>query len=240
MRNEEGKVKDILAADGLTREEIKKKLKEKGVSEATYHFFWFIMLVGATLMWLLPAIAKYTGWSLLGFFSNLPTVEFHIAAVVLGFALMGVGLSLECKASYLRRRGGGLNDVDETIFIVKEGIYRIVRHLSFIAQIIFFPSMTIALSPWIPFTILAIISCALVVGIDIFLIRVEEKLNIDKWGEDYRQYMHEVPAVNFVKGFWNWFQFHHQSKNQKGNDKCEVKKSGSNTLNGLPPMMMIK
>jgi protein-S-isoprenylcysteine O-methyltransferase Ste14 len=34
----------------------------------------------------------------------------------------------------------------------------------------------------------------------VYLIRVEDRFNLKKWGKDYRQYMAEVPAVNFVKG----------------------------------------
>jgi len=31
----------------------------------------------------------------------------------------------------------------------------------------------------------------------------EEKLDIPKWGDEYRQYMKEVPRFNFIKGVWN-------------------------------------
>ena len=40
---------------------------------------------------------------------------------------------------------------------------------------------------------IAIASCA-------YLIRAEDSFNLRKWGEEYRQYREEVPAVNFVKG----------------------------------------
>lgn len=30
----------------------------------------------------------------------------------------------------------------------------------------------------------------------------EERFNLRKWGDEYRQYMKEVPRFNFILGIW--------------------------------------
>ena len=203
MNNEKGTISEILGKEGLTPEEIKKELRERGISEGPYHIYWVTSLLVATILWLLPAIAKYTGWRLLNFFANLLSVKFPIAVIVISVLLIIVGISLESQASYRRKEHGGLRDVDETVFLLKEGPYKIIRHPGFLAEIILCLSIPIALSRWIPFTVLAVISCVLVIGVTIYLMRVEERFNIKKWGDEYRQYMREVPAINFVRGLRN-------------------------------------
>jgi protein-S-isoprenylcysteine O-methyltransferase Ste14 len=65
---------------------------------------------------------------------------------------------------------------------------------------VYFGALPIVLSEWVPFTILAALCIAVAIGLCAYLIRVEDRFNLKKWGQDYRQYMAEVPAVNFVKG----------------------------------------
>lgn len=36
-----------------------------------------------------------------------------------------------------------------------------------------------------------------------YIIKVEDNINIKKGGDEYRQFMRDVPAINFVKGLWN-------------------------------------
>jgi protein-S-isoprenylcysteine O-methyltransferase Ste14 len=63
--------------------------------------------------------------------------------------------------------------------------------------------LPIILSPIIPFIILsvaAIIMMIVYVYCGCYL--EEKKLDIPKWGDEYRQYMKEVPRCNFVLGKW--------------------------------------
>ena len=61
-------------------------------------------------------------------------------------------------------------------------------------------SLPIVLSEWLPFTILAALCIVVAIALCVYLIRVEDRFNLKKWGKEYRQYMAEVPAVNVVKG----------------------------------------
>ena len=88
----------------------------------------------------------------------------------------------------------------ETVVIIREGPYRVIRHPGYLAEMIYFGLLPIVLSKWMPFTVLAAISMAIAIASCAYLIRAEDSFNLRKWGEEYRQYMEEVPAINFVKG----------------------------------------
>ena len=203
MSNKMGIVNELLSKKGRTPEEVKEELKKEKISVRPYHMAWVSSLAVATILWILPAVAKYTGWRLLSFFNNLPHVEFPGVILILGILFIILGISLESQACYKRKERGGLKDVDETIFIIKEGPYKVIRHPGYLAEIILFLSIPIAFSIWIPFTVLAIFAWCLVISMTLFLIKWEDRFNIRKWGEEYRQYMLEVPATNFVKGLKN-------------------------------------
>ena len=88
----------------------------------------------------------------------------------------------------------------ETVVIIREGPYRVIRHPGYLAEVIYFGLLPIVLSRWVPFTALAAISTAIAIASCVYLISAEDSFNLRKWGEEYRQYMEKVPAVNFVKG----------------------------------------
>jgi len=87
-----------------------------------------------------------------------------------------------------------------TVILVMEGPYRVIRHPGYLAEMVYFSVLPIILSRWVPFTILAAICIVVAIASCAYLIRAEDRFNLRKWGEEYRQYMKEVPAINFVKG----------------------------------------
>lgn len=202
MEKYKGLINEIVKQN-ISPHEIKEKLRKKGISEKPYHIYWIISLSVSGVIWLLPSIAKYSGWEFLRFFANLPSMKFPLSIVIIGLLFIIVGISLISQASYRRKELGGLQDTDETIYIIKEGPYSIIRHPDFLGQLFLFPAIPIVLSKWIPFTILGVIYWVLIIGIIIILIVVEEKFNLKKWGKQYRKYQREVPAINFIKGLSN-------------------------------------
>ncbi|MEW6681200.1 MAG: hypothetical protein AB1297_09340 [bacterium] len=52
-------------------------------------------------------------------------------------------------------------------------------------------------------TIFTIPGIVYIIGLALYLIKAEDNFNIKKWGDEYQQYIREVPAVNFIKGLWN-------------------------------------
>jgi protein-S-isoprenylcysteine O-methyltransferase Ste14 len=66
---------------------------------------------------------------------------------------------------------------------------------------VFFITIPIFLSRYIPFTVLSVVG---IVGIVIFhyyvSIKEERELDLKKWGEAYQQYMAQVPRWNIFLG----------------------------------------
>ena len=199
--SEEGLVQEILSEGTLSTEEIKKELKEKDICFVqSYDRTLSGLFVLLAALWLLPAIARWTGWGFLRFFVEFPRVDFPIG-VILGAAVLFVAaIALEAKLVSMRQKRGGCQDAHETVVIVRDGPYGVVRHPGYLAEMVYFSALPIVLSEWLPFTILAALCIVVAIALCIYLIRVEDRFNLKKWGKEYRQYMAEVPAVNVVKG----------------------------------------
>jgi len=61
----------------------------------------------------------------------------------------------------------------------------------------------IILSAYVYFTPLSVIAIITMIVYNYYMFWIEEKYNIMKWGDEYRQYMKEVLRFNFIKGLWN-------------------------------------
>jgi len=197
----EGLVKEILSQGDLPAKEIKEELWEKNVSFVrSYDRPVCMLFYPLVALWLLPAIAKYSGWGFLDFFARLTKVDFPVVVIVIGTIFFIAAVTLEVKVTSARQRRGGCHDVHETVVIVREGPYRVIRHPGYFAELVYFALLPLVLSKWIPFTILAAVYIVVWDGVLVYLIKAEDDFNLRKWGEEYRQYMKEVSAINFVKG----------------------------------------
>ena len=200
-QEKEGLVKEILSQGDLTAKEVKGELWKKNVSFVrSYDRAASMLFYPLAVLWLLPAIAKYSGWGFLNFFARLSRVDFPIVVIVIGAIFFIAAVALEAKVASARQRRGGCHDMHETAVIVREGPYRVIRHPGYLAELVYLPLLPIVLSKWLPFTILAIVFIATWIGVTVYLIKAEDNFNLRKWGDEYRQYMEDVPAVNFVKG----------------------------------------
>jgi protein-S-isoprenylcysteine O-methyltransferase Ste14 len=201
--SEEGLVREILSDGTLSTEEIKKELKKKDICFVqSYDRTLSGLFVLLAALWLLPAIAQWTGWGFLRFFAELPRLDFSLGVILSATVLFVAAVALEAKLVSMRQKQGGCQDAHETVVIVRDGPYSVVRHPGYLAEMVYFSALPIVLSEWVPFTILAAICIAVAIAVFIYLIRVEDRFNLKKWGRDYRQYMAEVPAVSFVKGLF--------------------------------------
>jgi len=81
--------------------------------------------------------------------------------------------------------------------LISKGVYSIVRHPLFLGVIIMFLSHIFLSQNWfiILNTIIAIICIY-------FICYIEEKENIEKFGEKYEKYIKKVPRFNFLTGIW--------------------------------------
>jgi len=196
-----GLVKEILGKGDLTAEETKGELWKRDISFVrSYDRPYNVMFWPLIVLWLLPAIAKYSGWGFLSPFARLPKVDFPAPVIVIGAMLFIAAVALETKVSSMRRKLGGCHDTHESVVIVREGPYGVIRHPGYLAELVYFPLLPVILSRWVPFTILAVVYIVVWTGAIVYLIKAEDDFNLRKWGEEYRQYMKDVPAINFVEG----------------------------------------
>ncbi|MBL7184010.1 MAG: isoprenylcysteine carboxylmethyltransferase family protein [Anaerolineae bacterium] len=200
-QREEGLVEEILSRGDLSAEEIKEKLWKKNVSFVrSYDRHCTRLFCPLVVLWFLPAIAKWSGWGFLSFFARLPRVSFPMVVILTGAIFVIVAIALEAKAGSMRQKRGGCHDLHESIVIVREGPYKVIRHPGYLAELIYFPLLPIVLSRWVPFTILAVVYIVVWTGAIVYLLKAEDNFNLRKWGEEYRRYVKQVPAINFVKG----------------------------------------
>lgn len=201
VREKEGSVRGILSQGDLAAGKIKEELWKRNLSfvrsydRACNALFWPLVV-----LYLLPAIARWSGWGILSFFARLPGVNFPTVVIVVGAIFFIAAVALEAKVASMRQKQGGCHDMHESVALIREGPYKVVRHPGYLAELIYFPLLPVVLSKWVPFTILAIVYIVVWTGAIAYLIKAEDNLNLRKWGDEYRRYMHEVPAINFVKG----------------------------------------
>lgn len=210
MSDKEGKkglVKEILERDDLTEADIKEQLKRRGISFVNrYNRKYSALVVVSVAVWLLPTLAEVSGLSALESLSQMTRIRFPMPVLVFSAALFLMALVLEVKVVSMRLRLGGLDDAHESLVIVREGPYAVIRHPGYLAEVVYFTLLPVVLSEWIGFTMLAIVYIAVIAVSFSYLIRVEDDFNIAKWGDEYRRYKGELPAINFLNWLWNFFK----------------------------------
>jgi len=198
VHTDEGGVKDLvekLEASEISSKEAFKRLKERKLLEEHA-----IPAIWAILPWPIYFIL----WLPLNiiFLDRQPVLHFPSIMIYLAFIFLGIGTFFVIWAGFYRRKRGGLNKND-TIILCKDGPYGLIRHHEGFGMLSWFISLPIIFSAYIPFTLLSVAAILLMIIYVYRETRVEEeRLNIPKWGDEYRQYMKEVPRFNFIKGLW--------------------------------------
>ena len=205
-RKREGIAKEIAEKEGLTPEERKEELLGAGLDYHKIPEIPWLVVIGVIwgILCLLPAIAEISHLEALSFALDLYVIEIPMFIVWIAVALLvALFLSLPVgKAVVGRKKKGGCSDEHHTVVLIKEGFYRIVRHPEYVFYLWLPILVSIVFSPLWHFTVLTIIGDILVIiGIEV-LAKQEEAFNIRKWGDEYRQYMEEVPRFNFIQGLW--------------------------------------
>lgn len=220
MKTKEGIATEIAKKEGLIRDLIEKKkrgeltsedavqeLLRRGLGHERYPPPWIMvlcilcMMVGASLCFI-SIIPGVTHAPILGPIIGLFAITFPPIIRYSAVILIPIGIIWAVLAGRARvKKGGGT--CGETITLVKEGIYGITRHPELIGTMLFFIPIIVFLSEYVPFNILSVIGILIFFLANYYGCVREEKLNILKWGDEYRQYMKEVPRWNFIKGLWN-------------------------------------
>jgi protein-S-isoprenylcysteine O-methyltransferase Ste14 len=199
----EGQVKDLvkkLEREEITSKDALKELEKRGLLEPERWEIipWTIYFI----LWLLPSISKQFKLVLLEPLTQLPTIYFPAILIYISLAIGLLGIFVGIWATRMHYKRGGLKH-DETVILLKEGPYRVMRHPAGLAMMlpILLPIILSAYVPFSPLSVAAIITMIVCVYYGCLL--EEKKLDIPKWGDEYLQYMKEVPGFNFIKGLWN-------------------------------------
>jgi len=150
---------------------------------------WIVMLFGGI------ALGLYLDW--LWFWNWFMEPLFHFATLVVGALLFRfVILTSRNTGRLLARLGREGDDVPrmDTNKLVKTGFYAHMRHPMHLG-LLFFP-LSIALIIGSPGFILIVAPAEMLLML-LLIKLVEEPEAIRKFGDEYRQYMKEVPMFNF-------------------------------------------
>ena len=194
-KEEESRVKDLaekLQIGEITPRGALKELQKRGLVEQER---WEII----------PWVIYFIFWLPLNFkFSDqLPVIHFPLIIIYISLIFLAVGTYFAAWVFYSHRKRGGLRNAGETITFYKKGLYRIMRHPGAFGAMMWPILLPIILNAYVPFTPLSV-SAIIVMIVYLYIgIPLEEKLSIRKWGDEYRQYMKEVPRFNFIRGLWN-------------------------------------
>jgi protein-S-isoprenylcysteine O-methyltransferase Ste14 len=206
MEEQQSKVKELgekVRRGEITSDEARRELRKMGLGhEETWKDFIGYVVWG--ILCFLPAFAKETKLGFLSFFAQLPAIQFPAIVVYLSIILVIVMIPLMAWFTYYNIKKGGCGVEDHTVILLKSGPYAIVRHPGVVSFTIIFLAIPIILSGAAPFTILSVVATVGIIVFHYYGCMVEERiLDIPKWGEEYLQYMKEVPRFNLIKGIWN-------------------------------------
>ena len=206
----EGMVRDLIEKKKrgeITSKEAYQEIYRRGLQHGKYssQITGLVMLVGGILCFI-TLIAKITDLPMLEPLTQLPAISFppiiRYSAVV--FILLSVIVMFHTTFLRAKKGGCGWKGESETIMLVTDGAYGVVRHPAHLCFGVILLSFTLILSEGVPFTILPVIGNILFFAASYYSGIEEEELNTLKWGDEYRQYMKEVPRFNFILGIWRW------------------------------------
>jgi len=201
---QEGKVNDLvekLKSGEITSKDALKELEKRKLVEGER---WEIIIWIVYFMFLLlPPVSKQLKLEFSAFFTQLSSIPVPTILIYVLLAISFVGILVGIRATRIHYKKGGLNH-DETIILFKDGPYQVMRHPAILVMTL--PILLpIIISPLIPFTILSVAAIITMVVYTYYGCYMEEKtLDIPKWGDEYLQYMKEVPRFNFILGLWRW------------------------------------
>lgn len=154
-----------------------------------------IVILGMYFILWLPLNFKFS--------AQLPAIHFPVLAIYISLVLLAIGTFVMVWVHCSHCKKGGLRESGDTIIFYKEGPYSIMRHPGGFGLTMWFICLPIILSAHVPFTPLSIVAIIMMIVLFYHMACVEEKINVEKWGDEYRWYMKKVPRFNFIKGLWN-------------------------------------
>ena len=204
MKRDEGEVKDLaekLKQGKLTKEEVLAEMKKRELYHHTGEPVPGIFAISGMIIWVVlcffPIICVMFNLNIV----DIPSIEIPGEISIIAFIFAATMIPSLFYSVHLREKRSVTGD--ENIVLVKTGAYGVVRHPAALCGLILFLALLIIFAVKLPFTVLSVLGEIAVIICVYLQVLHEEKINIRKWGDKYRQYVKEVPRFNFIKGLWN-------------------------------------
>ena len=119
-------------------------------------------------------------------------------AVILGWLTIVLSTLLSSMGWQQMKKEGGAPEGESPIRsteLVDTGIYSVVRHPQYLGFLLVVPALMLLSQYWLS------VALGLPGGIFFYMdVRKADGMLLDKFGEDYRRYMEEVPGLNILAG----------------------------------------
>jgi len=125
------------------------------------------------------------------------------ALVYLGWILMAVAIIIGGLSWYAVRRQSQTEDREwlTNTVLVDTRIYEVIRHPVYFSLMLYVVSLMLISQFW-----LSIIFGGPIIGYLYWVMRLEEWASVDKFGEEYVDYMDRVPRINVVAGLRRYWK----------------------------------
>ncbi len=163
--------------------------------KSTGHLIGHIIYISLYVMLITSTIILYNSASL-------------VELLYIGWVTLVLGIVFLLWSSQSRKRGQVGEGINKEI-LVENGMYAFVRHPEFLGHMLTISALVILSQHWINLVIGAILIILLW-----FAVIEEEKRNIEKFGDAYRDYMKRVPRMNLIAGIIK--QLHSKRENKDG------------------------
>lgn len=118
--------------------------------------------------------------------------------MIIGWIILFLSPVPGIMARFAFKEKGGIADGESclnTKKIVNNGIFRIIRNPMYFSVMMFTSGLVFISQHW-----LSIVSAIIIIAYFYYYMRIEEKLNIKKFGNEYKDYMKGVPRLNVIVG----------------------------------------
>jgi len=137
-------------------------------------------------------IMTFIAYFILLFVLEIPQKLHFLQYFGMVFFAVGIAFIILSLRSLLSNKPGGL---------IKKGVFAFVRHPMYLGGMFLFLAMACFLPHWI---------MILLVSINLLLIYRSmldgDRSNVDKFGDEYVQYMDQVPRINLIAGIYKLWQ----------------------------------
>jgi protein-S-isoprenylcysteine O-methyltransferase Ste14 len=197
-----GAVKDLvekLQRGEMTKEEVLGEMKRRGLHHHTGEPIPGTFTVSGIILWAIlcffPIICAVLGLDI-----SIPSIILPIEVALGVFVFVIITTVPLFYSVHLRVRRSETGD--ENIRLTKGSAYGIIRHPAVLGGLIWLLALPIILAFELPLTVLSLLGGILSIIFLYLQTHHEEKINTKKWGDEYRQYMKEVPRFNIILGIW--------------------------------------